>query len=301
MFYEAMSRGLDAGLSLSRAVAASGGLIPPGIGKMLEETAAGGHGLERVWEQEPDFFPESDRRLLLVAGTTGEWQKIFNLLAQFHRTRTEVLSKLGMGLAYPVFLLHFAVLIPDLSVVFVDGWFSYLFRVVPKLIIVWALLGASVYPFFSSRGRETMAGIPFVGHLFVMQDMSSYLYLFGLQLEAGIPMLATTDNARSVLLLDSLRDAADRFSSSLKAGSPFAAALKGSRLLRDQNAVEYLSSAEVCGKLPEAAMREAETQRQRFLGRLTNICKVVPLVLYLVIAAFIALKVINFFTGMYSL
>src|SRR5258706_4914434 len=106
---------------------------PPGhsyrapIQHLLRDLASG-CTLTDALRQLGDWLPEFDIALLHAGEQSGRLEACLRALADYYTERSQLARQMFSNLAYPVFLLHFAILIFAFVKLFQSGtWFAFLF------------------------------------------------------------------------------------------------------------------------------------------------------------------------------
>ena len=296
--YQTLATALDAGLGIEQAL---------DLASERPQRATRDR-LARVLRRE-NRIPELEARVLSAAETAGVLPDVLRQLAEFLETRAVALRKLAVRLLYPLLLLHAAVVLPNLRWLVLGDLGDFLGRVVPALLVLWGL-GAGVAvgvgwcrtllrknPGFAAMLR----GLPVVGGLIQRSGAGTYAYLLSMLLAAGVPLdAALKDSARccgnAELEASGLR-ITERV---VRRGEGLSTALDSESRAWPRLLIEAIRTGEVAGKLEETLAGVARGLRQEANQRAELLLTVVPILVYLVAAVYVAWVVITTFTGLYS-
>ena len=122
------------------------------IGRLLGELE-GGHTFGEALIKVEGWLPEFDTALLHAGEQSGRLEECFRLLREYYQERAQLARQLLSGMAYPVFLLHFAMLIMPFPTLFRTGDLrGYLWSVFGVLLPLYAIVGVMVYASQSGHG-----------------------------------------------------------------------------------------------------------------------------------------------------
>lgn len=108
-WYQQLSQQSGAGLGVAEALRSSGG-PPAGDLRAMAGELEGGRALDAVLRDAPRWLPKADRFLLSAAAQSGRWPEVTAQLSTHHRSRAEQQKAVLGAVAYPLFVLHFAIL-----------------------------------------------------------------------------------------------------------------------------------------------------------------------------------------------
>lgn len=108
-WYEQLSQQTDAGLLLAEAIQSAAG--PPKADCLqMAQSIQSGQSLKQVLDSAPTWLPSPDRIFILAGHESGRLPQTFTALSQRHNQIGANLSKLILGLIYPLSVLHIAAL-----------------------------------------------------------------------------------------------------------------------------------------------------------------------------------------------
>jgi type II secretory pathway component PulF len=192
-FYLQLAQNLEAGLPLAQALRGAGGPPAASIEQMAGWIERGG-SVEQALQMAGEWLPRAERPLLNAAATSGRLPTALHRLAA-HHTQLRTLQRQAMlACAYPLFLLHFALLLfPVLGAAFSGQTQSltvpgYLFKVVLSLLPVWGVLGWLVV---LARQESPLLGrladwLPFFRGYWRSQALADFTFTLGNLLDAGV-------------------------------------------------------------------------------------------------------------------
>ena len=232
----------------------------------------------------------------------GQLVESFRSLSEIFEDRARTKRDLALGLAYPVFLLHAVVLIPQLPLLVSNGLGAYLRATLVPLGIAYAVvlvLASTAKPVkraFPQLVDGIVGRLPLVGGLARRNALAHGLHAFLALYRAGVPAREAVDMASDAAPLSQVRWAFRRVGERLASGATIGDAFFQEKtfpvLVR-----EAASTGSVSGHLEEtlgAASRqiaeEAKALKRMLLGML-------PVLAFFVAAAAVGWTVISWAKG----
>ena len=124
------------------------------------EQIAGGATLTGAVQRCGHWLPAFDLALLEAGEHSGRLDACFRLLADYYTERARLARQMIGDLAYPVFLLHFAIFIFPFAQFFASGnWAVYLGQTVGVLIPLYAVVGLMIFAAQSRHGETWRAWV----------------------------------------------------------------------------------------------------------------------------------------------
>lgn len=293
-FYSCFARSVKAGLSLSRSLENSMELAPERGWRYVQRSLDQGQDPADILSKSREI-PEFDRRLLTAAGQSGDWAVFLEMLASYYEQKQEFINVTVKEAAYPVFLLHAFIFLPNVSVWFLNGFFAYLMVILPWIIGTYG--GAwLIYRLFLLKGFYYFYQIPFAGKMLQSGNLGFFLQISGLFLNAGLGFHQILDIAQNPHDPDTSSKIKD-LRNAVDSGSSFSEGLKKAGFPFSKIVFASLSSSEISGCLPECMIREGKVLVENYHSLFRIIGRAMGIALYLGIAVMVALRAISTFTG----
>lgn len=257
--------------------------------------------------QYPDWLPEFDVALLHAGERSGRLDATFKLLADFYTERASIARRILGSLAYPALLLHAAVFILPISELFLSGnLFAYGLKTLGMLLPIYMLALLVVCLSQGTKGElwratvERIAGrIPLVGvgrRQLALARLSAALEAL---ITAGETIIEAWTLAAAASGSPAVRREVRSWKASLAAGRTPAEMLSGSRCFPETFCNLY-SSGEISGTLDETLRRLHRYYQEEGMRHLRLAARIGPGLAYALVAAYIAWKVIQFWTGYFQ-
>jgi type II secretory pathway component PulF len=261
-----------------------------------------GASLTEAFTRTAGWVPALDIALVGAAEKSGRLDQGFRLLAQLYSERAQLIKRLIADLAYPVFLLHFAILIFPFPNLFLTGnWLHYLRQVLTPLLPIYAATGLLIYALQRQHGERWRARVEgMVRMLPVIGTAQRYLALA--RLSAALEALLSA----GVMITDAWELAAAASGSALlsrtvlawrepvNAGQTPAELVAASGRFPALFSSQY-SAGEVSGSLEATMGRLHRYFQEEGSRKLQMVAKWVPMAVYVSIMIAIAYKVISFY------
>lgn len=253
------------------------------------------------------WIPEFDLALLKAGEHSGRLDQCFKLLAEYHMERAQIARNAIIDLAYPVFLLHFAVFILGIPQL-VRHWRVdlYLGQVFSVLAPLYALSFLVLYALQDRHGERLRAvveaalrAIPVVG--VARRDLALARLAMALEalLNAGYPIDKSWVLAASASGSPAIKRVVLSWKGRLDAGQTPGDALRASAIFPD-TFVNLYCSGEVSGKLDESLRELARIYTEDGRRRMRMVATWIPRLIYIGIMLWVAYQIVTFWLNHYG-
>ena len=305
-FYHDLSRLLASGIPLQRAVghlaagrdrvgrlaSAAANYLPEGVGRALDRAG----------------FGPMDAEILEAGERSGRFQEACSLLAEYYARLAESRRRLLAACAYPVFLLHFGVVVLAVPVAILGGGFpAFVFHVVTTLgmfyaaaLVAWGLAGVARRSARTSAGAERLLRwIPGISGLFSTGTLARYCMVLSMGIRSATGIAVSLERAGRACGSASMDAASKDAVELIRQGDTFAGSLRSTGAF-PKDLERAFEVSEASGRLEEETTRWAEIYRERFNARLAATAEWLPRILYILIAAFIAQRIFSVVSNVYG-
>lgn len=298
-FFE-LSESLTAGFSPAESVGMADG-IPKKIGISLSQRFEEGSSWTAAFDAQCPFLQVGERSIIAAAELSGKLPAVFKELGEVRKEAASFQNRIKLASLYPIVILHFAALLFPLEYV-IDGKFeAYLVSVGMILVPLWVLLALLSIAFkFSRRFKKGLQSLlPIIKSYSINRDLARFCRTFAACVRSGVSVESCWQWAL---------DAAD--SSRLeKEGKLAIRTIKAGRLASEgfvdkggfpPELKQQYRIGERTGSLDVNIERMAEMYSSVAKKRIFLATLVYPQILFLVIAVFVAIKVISFYKGYFD-
>lgn len=143
-WYREVSQHMKSGISLPQAVEVAGG-IPQRNRSRLAEQLRNGAPVETALEEAARWLPEVDRHVIACAARSGKMVETLAVLAKKREFVAKQAGKAMVGSLYPLFIIHFGILLLLVYLSFTASLEVALRTVVPVFLLLWGCLGLVVW------------------------------------------------------------------------------------------------------------------------------------------------------------
>ena len=311
-FYHQLGQLTGAGLGLIRALEQLK-LHPPDrsyrepIGRLLEQIA-GGCTLTDALQRCGHWLPAFDIALLQAGEHSGRLEACFRLLADYYTDRARLARQMIGDLAYPAFLLHFAVFIFPFAQFFASGnWVAYLGQTVGVLIPLYVVVALMIFAAQSRHGEAWRGFIESLLHpIPVLGSARHYLALARLAaalealLSAGVTIIEAWELAATACGSPALRRTVLAWRPLVAGGQTPAEAVTVSGRFPELFTTQY-ATGEISGKLDDTLRRLHAYYQEEGSRKLHAFSRWVPRAIYFCIVLMIAYRIISFYTGYFNM
>lgn len=282
----------------------------PGLRTALQGVSAAiqqGATFAEALRQAGNWTTEFDIAVLEAGERSGRLEQCFKLLADYYAGRAADARTIISGLAYPAVLLHLAIFILPFPQFFLTGNLSaYLAQTFGVLLPVYLIVGLVVYAGQAHHGEEWRAFVerllapwPLIGP--GRRDLALARLAAALEalLSAGVDIIEAWGMAAKASGSPALARAVADWQPQLEAGRTPAEIVQTSREFPALFANQY-ATGEVSGKLDEVLRRLHGYYNDEGRHKLQLAAQWLPRLVYLVIAAMIAWRIVNFWLGYFG-
>lgn len=255
-----------------------------------------GSSLASGMRARPQLFSRFEVALVDAGERSGRTEELLSALVAELERRRSVRRRVLAAAAYPVFLLHFAILLPIGVMAAVSG-IGYLIVVVPSLLLVWALLLGGVVAtrlVAESRGMARLRlGLPFLGGIARLRAISAFCAAFSALHGAGLGHVEAVETAAAACGNAELGARLGSAAGELRGGASLTQALLSVPTALPEELHRMTATAEDSGDLEHSFQRLAALFAERADARLGPFLKLLPALFLLPIGLLILLLGLN--------
>lgn len=248
-----------------------------------------------------------DIALLEAGERSGRLDACFRLLADYYTDRARLARQMIADLAYPAFLLHFAVFIFPFPKLFLSwNWFAYFTQTFGILIPIYLVLAVLIYATQAKHGEvwrsfieRLVRLIPILGTARRELALSRLAMALEALISAGVSIIEGWELAATVSGSPALRRTVYDWGRDVRAGATPGEALNASGRFPDLFANQYMSG-EVSGKLDEVLRRLHTYYQEEGTRKMRAVVQWTPRLIYLMVALGIGYYIIKFWSGYYG-
>lgn len=309
--YHQLSQLLAAGLPILRAIEQLE-KHPPSRAfreplRRLRQDINSGFTFAEALSQSGEWVSHFDLALLGAGEHSGRLDACFRVLADYYADRARMARQMISDLAYPMFLLHFAIFILPFAQLFTTGNLSvYLLKTFGVLLPLYLVVGLLIYAGQKKHGESWRATVERILHLIPLlgsgrRELALARLAMALEalINAGVSIIDAWELAGTVSGSPYLRRTVHAWKPNLLAGQTPAEAVTESGAFPDLFANQY-HSGEVSGKLDETLRRLHQYYQDEGTRKIHAVCQWLPRIIYLIVALFIAYKIISFYSGYFQ-
>jgi general secretion pathway protein F len=291
--------------------------VQTSIGRLIEQGGAGARALGPVAECLKDgvgigeafkgapAISQLEQRLIDAGSRGGRLVEVMDELGAHFEDRAAVKRALVAGLAYPVFLVHAAIVLPSIPLLVSDGVGAFFMAVLTPLAIAYAVIAMLVLGWRALRSANPRAAdglvlsIPLVGAVAGKRALSSSLDVLRLLYASGVPILEAVEAAASACPNAAVGERFVRIRARMGSGESLAQAFSGERDMPTQ-VLDLVTTGETSGRLDDLLGRAARAlDDEAKLARRALIAGL-GVMAFLVGAGIVAYKVISFWAGYFG-
>lgn len=274
--------------------------------QIIHGISAGGTFTESA-QRSGNWIPVFDLALLEAGERSGRLDACFRVLADYYTDRARIARQVMGDLAYPVFLLHFAIFIFPFAQFFTTGdWLRYVAQTFGILLPLYGVIAVLIYAAQGKHGERWRALIERILHLVPLlgsgrRDLALARLAMALEalISAGISIIDAWQLAATVSGSPALRRTVHAWLPDVRAGQTPAEALRASGRFPDLFANQY-NTGEISGQLDSILIRLHQYYQEEGTRKLHAVAQWTPRLIYLLVALMIAWRIISFYTGYFK-
>lgn len=257
-----------------------------------------------------DWLPLFDRALLEAGEKSGRLDAGFKTLGDYYTERATMLREIISGMAYPLFILHLAVLI------FPTGYLTRLFwnngvqefvlQKAAVLLPCYAIVAFLIYAFQGSRGAHWRAmleritnGLPLIGSARRDLAMARLSGAMEALLSAGVNIIQAWALAANATASARIKSAVGKAIPQMEAGVPPSETLHQSNVFPELFRSLY-ATGEMSGQLDTTLRRLRNHYDEQATLKLRNIANWTPKLAFLCVALGVGYSIIKFYMGYFE-
>lgn len=248
---------------------------------------------------------ELERRLIGAGSKGGRLPEVLDDLAAHFEDRASVKRGLAAGLAYPVFLMHAAVVLPSLSLIISEGLGAFAMAVLTPLAVAYATVGGLVLGWSALRtgspltADQLLLSIPALGGVVRKRALTTSLDVLRLLYASGVPALEASEAAASACPNAEVGRWFQRIHEGLVDGLSLGQAFAAEPRM-PANVVDLVTTGETSGSLDDLLGRAArQLEEESKLARRALIVAA-GVAAFFVGAAVVAWKIWSFWSGYFD-
>ncbi len=234
---------------------------------------------------------------------TGTLPEVCGTLAEYADKEMNLEREIFSSLAYPLFLLFLALmLLPVLESIITPGSGSIAWGIVRSLgiyLVVLAGLYGAYKLLATSAVASIMIQIPFFGTIVKKLSLCRFTRTLGVGLQAGVSMGQCLETSISVTSNPWLEKELSSLKATIHRGGSLSEGFKSVHAL-PSTIKEMITVGEQSGKLPEMLKKTSDFLEEDARHKIKVVSKLLPILFFLPIAAFVAYIVITMGSSIFS-
>lgn len=262
----------------------------------------GGATIGEAFHKARPALTELEQATLSGISRAGQMERGLTQLSHYfaglHQARRLILKRLG----YPLFVLHFAVLVKNILVIVGDGGVEkYLLAIGRDFLILYAFFVAAalIVPFLLDAGSFLtpidyfLRKVPFLGKMRRSFAVSRFCATYNMQLEAGVNVMDSLRAAGRASRSGLIRSAVQSALPGLRKGAQVGELLAPHDTAFPESMLSSFLVAEETGHLDRTLEDLARDHQEDAFRRLDTAAEWIPRIIYISIAIFVGWVVIR--------
>ncbi len=271
--------------------------------RQLNHSVEGGSTVAEAFAAQRPAVSEMEAGIVAAVERAGRLDRGLEQLAAYFGAMEIARAGAWKRAAYPIFMLHFGILVMGVKTLVTDGLVPFLREIVPLFEIVYgvAIVIALIVPALSNAAARSavldslLRCVPLVGSIRRNFAVSRFCSTYEMQLGAGVNVMdglqAAGRASRSGLIAAVVARAVPEVLAGSQVGPLLAhGSAFPETMLRD------FTVGEQTGRLDEELDRLAEDHRRLGLAKLDTLAEWLPRLLYLAVAAYLGFRIVGFYS-----
>ena len=302
--YRSLATSVSAGISMPRAVELATVELADSVRRDMQEALGEGMPLHEVWMRYPAYFSPFEIAMLQAGELSGDIDGNLLDLANMLEIEQQRYNEMRAQLAYPLVLLHAAVLLPTIPILVHGCLQKYIFTVlcflIPLYIIafsVWLLgrlarLSDSIGILMCSFGNI----VPIWGKMCRQEAQGHFMECFARLVDSGVladqSLAVAASSCGNVLLAEKLKHLSEQISGGVK----ISYAMAQSQLF-SAHIVAMMSTGEETGQIGPMASKAANYLLDEAAAQRKSFMSLVPVAVLIFVGIVVGFQVITVFDG----
>jgi general secretion pathway protein F len=303
-FYFRLATLLDAGIPIHPALRQVGGSKRTAdLAAFLEAVAGRGEPLASAMPREPALFDPVEIAMIRAGEEAGRLAENCSALASRFEARHADREEVKSGLRYPLFLLHFALLVLPVPILLERGLGAYLFASVGPIALLHAIRIA--FGFLNTAYRDDpryarfLDALPVLGRLRRLRGQIRFTRTFADLHAVGLPFDRCLKLAGEASGLPERAGDIALAVHTLRQGAPLTRAISVLSWL-PADLLAAFSVGEQSGRLGETLLRTAVDLDRQAKNSADRMRKMLPVAVYLIVGAWLGWRIVSGWMSLYS-
>ncbi|EDY18649.1 type II secretion system protein [Chthoniobacter flavus Ellin428] len=271
------------------------------------KSLASGHTVGEAFTAMPSVVSSLESAVVSAVEKSGQLDRGLRDLSEYFAALDKARRDFVMRCAYPVFMLHFGILLLNAPTLFTQSAAAYGRQVGTAFLFVYACVAVIAFaaPLLRDAGAVS-AGIdrllilfPILGQIRRSFALSRFCTVYGLQLDAGINVIDSVITAGRSSRSGLVRSAVDSAVPNIRGGSQVGPLLAASGAFPSDMA-QALIVGEETGSLDDELQRLSMEFRDRALVALAAFTEWLPRLIYIGVVLYMGWKIVSFYQGYYG-
>jgi type IV pilus assembly protein PilC len=310
-FFTNLAQLLRSGTALPKALETlkrtSSGSVRTAVKKLLRQIENDATAADAFRSLNPDLG-QMERATLSAAAGVGRLDYTLTRLADYFQKLMRARRAMIANSAYPVFVLHFGILVWHVSLVITAGVGPYLKATLPIFGWVWGVAFVLMFlvPVLNDLGAniavidDFLRDLPLFGKVRRCLSVARFCGTLDMQLDAGVNVIDSILTAAEASRSGMLHRAVQRGLPRLRDGESVGEILADYPGAVPREALESFLVGEQSGMLHESLPQLQSRYEEEGLNRLDTLSVWLPRLLYFGVACFVGWQIISFYLGYFK-
>lgn len=310
LFYRELSQMVGSGIPVIEAMNILRNQAPDPrlkyISGQIRELLLQGSSLGEAFAEFPDMFPALQANIIRYTETSGRPAQGLERLANYLQKEYALQQGLIVGLAYPVILLHLAVfLLPVVNAVtcgllgYIRGLLGLIFPLYAVVFLVYALFRMRSNERFKTGFDRILLSVPVIGKVVKQLALTGFIRALQILTDSGVSIITAWTMASDSCFNNAVKSDLLKGLESIEKGRGLSNAFLRAGVF-SPHILSMVTTAEKSGSIVQTLNIIADYSEKENETALAMLTRIVPVIVYMLVAGFIAFRVISFYCGYFD-
>ena len=276
-----------------------------GVVSQIRQYLLDGESLSQALAKFPRHFPQEHVYIIKYGETGGTLSTSLERISNYLEKNYDIQKRLITGLAYPFFLLHFAVFALPIPTLFTRGG-NYLVEVLKVLIPLYSLFflffllkKALCFPRVKKAHDSVALAVPVFGSLIKKSVLMRFIFALKCLYDSGVGIIQSWNIAADVCDNSVIKEKLLKGAPVIEKGDRLSQAFVQTGLF-SHSTLGIISTGEKSGSIGQMLGKVADYYEKEYELLLGLIARLLPVIIYITVVFYVGFRIIVFYMGYFS-
>jgi type IV pilus assembly protein PilC len=253
------------------------------------------------------YFKPFEIEIIAAGESSGRLPESFHALAEICEKKKKTVIAYVFAMAYPFFLMHAAIMLPNVAIIIQKGAGTYFLTVGSWLLVFYSLCLMPVIFYLILRSNagtgaivdRIALAIPLIGSVVKKTEMARCITVLAYLYESGTPIIKAVEQSAKISKNYALKSVWERVAQKMVDKETLATAIAAEPLVPPM-VIDFISTGESSGQLDKLLHQSAATLEEEAKNTRRMVMGLASTLAFLVAAGLAAFQIISFYANLYS-